>query len=103
MTFAKFTRSVFLALSFLFAQELVAQQIVTSSNPNPTPADATKGDTPSNPKPAPQTSPVQHKLGPLDFTVNWRFRTEAWDFFQPPTPAENAYAFEHSLLRVGLG
>ena len=43
-----------------------------------------------------------HKLGPLNLTVNWRFRTEAWDWFQP-TSGQNAYAFEHSLLRIGIG
>jgi hypothetical protein len=42
------------------------------------------------------------KLGPLDVTINWRFRTEAWDFFQPPS-GQNAYAFEHSLVKIGIG
>jgi hypothetical protein len=52
-------------------------------------------------KPEPSKTKT-HKLGPLDVSVNWRFRTEAWDFFQPPS-GQNAYAFEHSLLRIGLG
>ena len=43
-----------------------------------------------------------HKLGPLTVSVNWRFRTEAWDWFQPAT-GENNYALEHSLLRIGIG
>ena len=43
-----------------------------------------------------------HKLGPLTFSLHWRFRTEAWDWFQPTT-GQNAYAFEHSLLRLGIG
>ena len=43
-----------------------------------------------------------HKLGPFDISVNWRFRTEAWDFFEPST-GQNAYAFEHSLLKIGIG
>lgn len=55
----------------------------------------------ANPKPAPAPDGA-HKVGPLDVTVNWRFRIEAWDFFQPPT-GQNAYAFEHSLLKVGIG
>jgi hypothetical protein len=54
---------------------------------------------PSNPAPAPAEP---HTLGPLSFSVNWRFRTEAWDWFQP-TAGQNSYAFEHSLLRIGLG
>jgi len=57
----------------------------------------------SAPKPAPQASAEQHKLGPLQFTVNWRFRTEAWDWFEAAVPAQNSYAFEHSLLRIGMG
>jgi hypothetical protein len=32
---------------------------------------------------------------------SWRFRTEAWDWFQPAA-GENSYAFVHSLLRAGL-
>lgn len=42
-----------------------------------------------------------HKLGPVTLFGNWRFRTEAWDWFRP-TNGENAYAFEHSLLFVGI-
>lgn len=54
-------------------------------------------------KPSPQPAQEPHKLGPLNLTVNWRFRTEAWDWFEPSLPAQNAYAFEHLLLRIGLG
>jgi hypothetical protein len=43
-----------------------------------------------------------HRLGPFNISVNWRFRTEAWDFFEPPA-GQNAYAFEHSLLKIGIG
>ena len=55
----------------------------------------------ANPKPAPAPGGA-HKLGPLDVSINWRFRVEAWDFFQPPT-GQNSYAFEHSLLKIGIG
>ena len=55
----------------------------------------------SSPKPPPQP-PASHKLGPLTVSGSWRFRTEAWDWFQPTT-GENAYAFTHSLFRVGIG
>jgi hypothetical protein len=55
----------------------------------------------ANPKPAPAPA-IGHKVGPLDVSINWRFRVEAWDFFQPPT-GQNAYAFEHSLLKIGIG
>jgi len=37
-----------------------------------------------------------HKLGPLTVSVNWRFRTEAWDWFQPATG-------QNSLLQIGVG
>lgn len=61
-----------------------------------TPEDAHAG------QPNPQ-APEAHKLGLLDLTVNWRLRTEVWDWFKPPVAGQNAYAFEHSLLRIGLG
>src|SRR6266404_1177167 len=48
------------------------------------------------------SSVLPHKIGPLTVSGSWRFRTEAWDWFQPTT-GENAYAFSHSLLRVGIG
>lgn len=65
-------------------------------------ADLAKASTgEAQPKPAPAPS-GPHKLGPLNVSVNWRFRTEAWDFFQPTT-GQNAYAFEHSLLKIGIG
>src|SRR5262245_31342143 len=81
------------------AQEQIAQAVAI---PPATP-DAGSAQPAAAPKPAPSSASGQHKLGPLDFTVNWRFRTEAWDWFTPPVPAQDAYAFEHSLLRVGLG
>ncbi len=49
-----------------------------------------------------EATSVPHKLGALTVSVSWRLRTEAWDWFQPST-GQNAYAFEHSLLRVGVG
>src|SRR5216683_7811654 len=68
-----------------------------------TPPDVTKDATlpESSAKPAP-APPPSHQLGPLTVSVNWRFRTEAWDWFQPTT-GQNAYSFDHSLLRIGLG
>lgn len=61
-------------------------------------------ETPSaNPAAKPAGEPPgQHKLGPLEISVNWRVRMEAWDWFQPTT-GQNAYAFEHSLLKIGIG
>ncbi len=67
--------------------------------PASTSASAESSGAKPKPVPAPDSP---HKLGPLDFTVNWRFRTEAWDFFQPPS-GQSAYGFEHSLLKIGIG
>lgn len=53
-------------------------------------------DSKANP---PQDKP--HKFGSLTVFGSWRLRTEAWDWFQPAT-GENAYAFSHSLLRIGI-
>jgi hypothetical protein len=54
-------------------------------------------------KAEPAMDPPQ-KLGPLTVFGSWRLRTEAWDWFQPSSPTgQNAYAFDHSLLRVGIG
>src|SRR5215471_1378369 len=36
----------------------------------------------SGPKPK-SPSPGPHKLGALTISGSWRFRTEAWDWFQP--------------------
>ncbi len=104
MIFAKVARSVFLGLSLLLAHTVAAQQqLVAVTNSDASNDISAPSSIDSAPKPTPQAAVAQHKLGPLDFTVNWRFRTEAWDFFQPPIPGKNAYAFEHSLLRVGVG
>ena len=100
MILAKIAPSFFLGLTFLVAPGSAAQVLVATSNPDASAAATPKSE--ASPKPAPQTT-SQRKIGPLDLTVNWRFRTEAWDWFEPPTPGQNAYAFEHSLLRIGLG
>lgn len=55
--------------------------------------------------PAPATGPSQPntlKLGPFDISINWRTRTEGWDWFQGPV-GNNEYPFFDSLLRVGIG
>ncbi|HUK46022.1 MAG TPA: alginate export family protein [Terriglobales bacterium] len=58
--------------------------------------------------PAPQTppaaakSPEKHKVGPFDISVNWRTRTEGWNWFEGNT-GNSDYPFFDSLLRVGIG
>jgi len=57
----------------------------------------------ANPAPKPAAKPAgEHKLGPLNISINWRVRMEAWGWFQPAT-GQNAYAFEQSLLKIGIG
>jgi hypothetical protein len=64
-------------------------------------ADAPEAKAASGPKP--QLAPATpHRMGPFDLSINWRVRAEAWDFFQPST-GQNTYAFEHSLLKIGIG
>lgn len=104
----RLTRSVFSAILFIaaqpaFARQQVAQLVSTAANSTTVIDGNPSGAPASTPKPAPSGSVEQHKLGPLNLTVNWRFRTEAWDWFEPSVPAQNSYAFEHSLLRIGLG
>jgi hypothetical protein len=48
------------------------------------------------------TTPAKHKLGPLDFSVDWRARAEGWDWFKGTTGHGN-YTFGDSLLRVAIG
>ncbi len=71
---------------------------------NQAPANATTSLATPHAEPSPASARVAagiHRLGPLDFTINWRFRTEAWDWFQPST-GQNAYAFEDTLLKIGV-
>ena len=105
-----FSRALFCAVLVLAARPACAQdqaaQVASAAPDSATSIDTSavaSWPAASAPKPAPQASAQQHKLGPLEFTVNWRFRGEAWDWFEAATPAQNSYAFEHSLLRIGLG
>jgi len=57
------------------------------------PAAAVQGDpAPDSPK----------KAGPFDLSINWRERTEGWDWFQGPTGDSN-YPLWDSLLLVTIG
>jgi hypothetical protein len=100
MICTKITRSVFPVLALLFASASCAQGLFSVTSPTEPTSAAPK--TESSPTPKPETS-SPHKLGRLDLTVNWRFRTEAWDWFDPSAAGQNAYPLEHSLLRIGLG
>lgn len=54
------------------------------------------------PKKKTAAQPSGHKLGPLDFAINWRARAEGWDWFKGDT-GHGAYTFGHSLLRISIG
>lgn len=53
------------------------------------------------PRPAAAT-PDKHKIGPFDLSVNWRTRTEGWEWFQGNT-GNSDYPFFDSLFRIGVG
>lgn len=57
---------------------------------------------PTPPPDKPDSPPPVQKLGPLDFTVNWRARAEGWDWFKGNTGHGN-YTFGDSLLRIAAG
>jgi alginate export protein len=58
---------------------------------------------PAEPELPPAASPdLPHPGTSLDISGSWRFRTEAWDWFQPAS-GQNSYAFSHSLLRLSIG
>jgi len=61
---------------------------------------ATQSSTPA--KKESSSTPKKHKLGPLEVTVNWRGRVEAWDWFEA-SAGNNSYVFGHSQLRLGIG
>ena len=86
----------------------LATQPAADSGPRlATPGSTSEGTSPDSP-PAAATSKASenaadphNKVGPLTVFGNWRFRAEAWDWFVPST-GQNSYAFEHSLLRLGI-
>lgn len=66
------------------------------------PASANAASQPEHADSQPGTAPdAPPKFGSVTPFGSWRFRTEAWDWFQPAS-GQNSYAFEHSLLRFGL-
>lgn len=85
---------VFLVVFVLHGAPAEGQQEAPPAAPTPPGQAAAQGPAPAAEGP--------HHLGPLDVSVMWRVRTEVWDFFEPATGG-NAYAFGHTLLRVGVG
>jgi hypothetical protein len=68
-------------------------QQVARLNAEPVPQQDSK---PATPK------PDKHRLGPFDFSINWRTRTEGWQWFEGKS-GNSDYPFFDSLLRVGVG
>ena len=64
---------------------------------------ATASSPPLPPSPSPASPPAaKYKLGPLELSVNWRTRTEGWNWFEGST-GNSDYGLWNSLLRVGIG
>src|SRR5262249_38321884 len=91
-----FSQALFCAVLVLAARPACAQdqaaQVASAAPDSATSIDTSavaSWPAASAPKPAPQASAQQHKLGPFEFTVNWRFRGEAWDWFEAAVPAQN--------------
>ena len=57
---------------------------------------------PATPDEKKDPTPSTYKLGPLDFNVNWRTRTEGWDWFKG-TSGHGNYTLGDSLLRIAIG
>src|SRR5690242_8681904 len=92
-----------LTVSFWFQSPGFAQQASDSSD-----KPAAQHIAQLNQSPVPPTSqaaaprPQKHKIGPFDISINWRTRTEGWQWFEGNT-GNNEYSFFDSMLRVGIG
>ncbi len=96
-----------LAVSFAFAQQ--PAPATESSNSPPQQVAHLGSAQPAAPQQAPTATtkvasapPPKHKVGALEISVNWRTRTEGWEWFQGNT-GNSQYPFWDSLLRVGIG
>jgi hypothetical protein len=83
------------AILLFLCGNLHAQQ---ANQPSQTTQPAQKPASTDQKKP---TALPQHKLGPLDISINWRNRVEDWDWFQAKS-GNNSYVFDDSLLRIAL-
>ena len=87
----------------VFAATGLAQQISNVENAPATPQISHRNDSSASrsSQAAPPTS-EKHKIGRFDISINWRTRTEGWEWFQG-NPGNSEYPFFDSLLRVGIG
>ena len=94
-----------LSAALLLSGALFGQQSLSSPKLDAAPEvnAATMPATPqSQPPSSARAGPSVHKLGPLDIQINWRTRTEGWNYFEGPA-GDSDYGFWNSTLRVGLG
>jgi hypothetical protein len=89
-----------LALTFAAAPIFAQQSSTTAQTPTTQPA-AMKAIAAPTPLIAPTPAPT-HKMGPLQININWRERTEDWNWFKGNT-GNSDYTFWDSLLRIGIG
>jgi hypothetical protein len=93
---------------FVFAQNALPVTGTPDSGTRPAAAAATSASVPApaqatgEPPQKSSARPPKHKIGPLEISVNWRTRTEGWNWFQGKT-GNSDYPFWDSLLRVGIG
>jgi hypothetical protein len=80
-----------LCVAVLLSTVLFGQQTVS-----------TQTQAPAAPEKKDAAPPPKHMIGPLEITVNWRTRTEGWNWFEAPT-GNSDYAYFGSLLRIGIG
>lgn len=84
---------------YLFAGVLLCTALMAQES---TPAQPAQPQTAVQKAKAKDSPPPNHKVGPLEVSVNWRTRAEGWYWFQAPT-GNSDYGFWGSLLRVGIG
>jgi hypothetical protein len=89
------TKLLFAILFFLIAISVRAQETNTNF------AIPSEGSAADQDQVSTGTTAAPQKAGSIKVFGSWRFRTEAWDWFQP-TVGDNSYAFVHSLLRAGI-
>ena len=91
---------LFASSSLLGQQSQAASQL--GSHPSDIEGGATSPAPPQESKPAKPAKTANHKVGPLDISINWRTRTEGWNWFKGDT-GNSDYPLFDSLLRVGVG
>lgn len=94
---------VALSSVIVFTGTLFGQQSLSAANFNATTNVASGPAAPAAPSPVPTNgAPSKPKLGPLEVSVNWRTRSEGWNWFEAPA-GNSDYGFWNSLLRIGIG